>query len=541
MDRFADTSLKTLRRSLGTLRRSPGVRVDGGMVAGLESEDGSYVVYKGIPYARPPVGDLRWRSPQPVVPWSGELKATSFSAICPQPISSEPASIANSLFFTPSGPQSEDCLYLNIWSGAGTSQKLRPVMVWIPGGGFRAGSAAGPLYDGAALARKGVVLVSLNYRVFKFGFLAHPDLTAESPTGSSGNYGLMDQIAALQWVQRNIAAFGGDPDRVTIFGQSAGSHSVNYLMASPLARGLFARAIGQSCAGFGPQQPGSLLGRSLQFLREAEKDGLRMADALGAGTISHLRAKSAEDILASPSRHRFDSSWPIIDGHVLPRTVDETFADGAQHDIPLITGSTDDEGTIFPSHHSLDAYRNFAHAAFAEHVKEFLNLYPAHDDASAQAASEDAFRDRFAGWANWTWAEAQSRSGRAVFYYQFSHRPPVPATERYVENASHRFGAFHGAELPYVFGNRYPASWEWSRDDAALAQQISDYWINFARNGDPNGPGLPVWPQYAHAEPKAMRFGQESAAGAIAQKDKFDFWTRYGKRWDKSKEKGGSN
>jgi len=531
VDRFAETS------SLKTDRRGPAVQVDGGMVSGRESEDGSHVVYKGIPYARPPVGELRWRPPQPVVPWSGELQATSFSAICPQPVSSEPASIANVLFFMPSGPQSEDCLYLNIWNGAVASQSLRPVMVWIPGGGFRAGSAAGPLYDGAELAKKGVVLVSLNYRVFKFGFLAHPDLTAESSTGSSGNYGLLDQIAALHWVQRNIAAFGGDPDKVTIFGQSAGSHSVNYLMASPLARGLFARAIGQSCAGFGPQRPGSLLGRSLPSLGAAEKDGVRMADALGARTIAELRAKSAEEILASPSVHRFDSSWPILDGHVLPRSVDDIFADGAQHGVPLLTGSTDDEGTIFHSLHSLGAYREFADAEFGEQAQEFLALYPADDDASARAASEDAFRDRFAGWANWQWAEAQSRSGQApVFYYQFAHRPPVPAVGRYVENASHRFGAFHGAELPYVFGNLYPASWDWSRDDTALAQQISDYWINFARNGDPNGPHLPVWPRYAHAEPKAMRFGKESAAGDIAQKDRFDFWTRYGERWDNSKD-----
>jgi len=516
------------------------VQIDTGAVSGLESEDGSYVVYKGIPYARPPVGDLRWRPPQPVVPWSGALQATAFSAVCPQPQSPEPASIANVLFFTPSGPQSEDCLYLNIWSGTGSSQPLRPVMVWIPGGGFRAGSAAGPLYDGAALAKKGVVLVSLNYRVFKFGFLAHPDLTVESPTGSSGNYGLMDQIAALQWVQRNIHAFGGDPRNVTIFGQSAGSHSVNYLMASPLARGLFARAIGQSCAAFGPQRPGSLLGRSLQSLSAAEKDGLRTAEALGARTIAELRAKSAEDILASPSPHRFDSSWPIIDGHVLSRSVDEMFADHAQHDVPLLTGSTADEGTIFPSIRSLTAYRDFAHAAFGDHAGEFLTLYPAEDDASARSASEDAFRDRFAGWANWKWAEAQSRFGRApVFYYHFAYRPPVWAAERYAENENHRFGAFHGAELPYVFGNRYPASWDWSRDDAALAQQMTDYWINFARNGDPNGPNLPAWPRYIHTKPKAMRFGRNTSAGDIPQQDKFDFWTRYGERWDSSQNSRG--
>jgi para-nitrobenzyl esterase len=324
---------------------------------------------------------------------------------------------------------------------------------------------------------------------------------------------------------------------VTIFGQSAGSHSVNYLMTSPLARGLFARAIGQSCAGFGPKRPGSLLGRSLQSLAAAEKDGLRIADALGAGTIAELRAKSAEEIVASPSIHRFDSAWPIIDGDVLQRSVDETFADRAQHDVPLLTGSTGDEGTIFLSLHSLDAYRDFANAEFGEQAKEFLTLYPADDDASARAASEDAFRDRFAGWANWTWAEAQSRFGRApVFYYQFVHRPPVSVAERYVENASHRFGAFHGAELPYVFGNRYPASWDWSQDDAALAQQMSDYWINFACNGDPNGPGLPPWPRYSHAAPKLMRFGQESSSGDMPQRDKFDFWTRYGERWDNSKD-----
>jgi para-nitrobenzyl esterase len=250
------------------------------MIDGAVSSNGAVRMYKGIPYARPPVGDLRWRAPEPAEPWTGVRKTAASAPICMQADQPPGNSLFKTLFFTPAGPKSEDCLYLNIWTTATPGGPQQPVMVWIPGGGFRAGSASGPIYDGEGLARRGVIVVSINYRLGKLGFLAHPWLTAESGRHASGNYGLMDQIAALQWVRRNIGAFGGDPAQVTIFGQSAGSYSVNYLVASPLAKGLFARAIGESGAAFAPATVGSIMGHTLRPLADAEKGGQRLADAI---------------------------------------------------------------------------------------------------------------------------------------------------------------------------------------------------------------------------------------------------------------------
>ncbi len=510
------------------------------MLSGTSTEDGAIQIFKGIPYAQPPVGNLRWQAPQPGTHWAGTLQAKAYGPNCYQAAPKEGDSIANILFFTPAAPMSEDCLYLNIWSAAPSSaapskERSRPVMVWIPGGGFRAGSAADPLYDGTHLARHGIVLVSVSYRVSRFGFLASPDLTAESAQRSSGNYGLLDQIAALRWVQRNIRAFGGDPGNVTIFGQSAGAYSVNYLVASPLARGLFARAIGESGGAFAPRVQGSLLGKTLQPLAEAENGGTRLEQALGVDSLAGLRAKSAAQIMAVPAADRYEAQWPILDGYVLPTGVADVFAAGQQNDVPTLTGSNADEGTIFPTARTLPELIGFAQKQFGPRATEFLRLYPAHDDESARSAAEAAFRDHLAAWENWRWANAQANTGKApVYYYYFAHAPPAPREEQFVENRGSRLGAFHGSELPYVFGNFYPRGWAWTQKDRDLARLMSRYWVNFARSGNPNGPGLPAWPAFSSHAPRAMRFAETATVAAPPNQQLYSFWDAYSNSWNGS-------
>jgi para-nitrobenzyl esterase len=291
------------------------VHVEGGAIVGAKSSDGAVRIYRGIPFAAPPTGDLRWRAPKALKPWNGELHADQFKPICMDLDQPKNNSLFTTLFFTPQRPKSEDCLYLNVWTSAAPGAH-EPVVVWIPGGGFRGGSASGPLYDGEKFARQGVVLVSINYRMGRFGFLAHPWLNAESKHHTSGNYGLMDEIAALQWVRHNVAQFGGDPAQITIFGQSAGGQSVNYLITSPLARGLFIRAIADSGAAFTP------------------KSGQQLSDELGAKTIPDLRRKSVDEIMNAPLANRYEGAWPMLDGYVLPDTVENIFARGAQADVP---------------------------------------------------------------------------------------------------------------------------------------------------------------------------------------------------------------
>ena len=515
-----------------TICRADPLRIESGMIDGGASSDGAMRVYKGVPYARPPVGDLRWRAPQPAEPWTGVRKTEAFAPICMQPDPPPGNSLFKTLFFTPAGPKSEDCLYLNIWTTATPGGPKQPVMVWIPGGGFRAGSASGPIYDGESLARRGVTVVSINYRLWKFGYLAHPGLTAESEHHASGNYGLMDQIATLQWVQRNIGAFDGDPAQVTIFGQSAGSYSVNYLVASPLAKGLFARAIGESGAAFAPATAGSIMGHTLLPLADAEKGGQRLADVMGAKSIAELRRKSPEDILAVPSPDRYESSWPMLDGYVLPNSVDNIFANGRQNDVPVLTGTNADEGSLFPSVGALAAYQDQARKNFGPRATEFLGLYPASSDADTRKASETAFRDTLAGWENWSWVRAQSKTGKApIYYYYFTRKPPAPAEEQFTEHLGADVGVYHGAELAYVFGNFYPTTWAWSDDDRRFAKIVSSYWINFAKTGNPNGDDLPPWAAFDPGNPRAMHFGKSAVMGPVDNRRLYDFWDEYVRNW----------
>ena len=463
------------------------VPIASGFVTGTTDKMPDVRVYRGIPYAAPPVGNLRWKPPQPPAPWTSVYAATGFGPSCMQ--TPYPKRSIFSAFSPPLGPVSEDCLTLNIWTAAKTPHDRRPVMVWIYGGAFTRGSSSLPSYDGAALAHKGVVLVTINYRLGVFGFLAHPGLTAESPHHSSGNYGILDQIAALQWVRHNIAAFGGDPKRVTVFGESAGSWAVNCLMASPLAKGLFQRAIGESGGLFNPTRP----------LSEAEQEGEKFAASIGASDIKSLRAKSAEDLLAA--------KWsgdprPAVDGWLLPKDIYTIFSEGKENKVPLIAGSNADEGSVLSRWTAKDnaaTFRERAQARYGSHAAEFLKLYPAATDEQARDSHYRAFRDEFF-WQMHTWARLVSAHSREPAYlYQFTRASRGPLAP---------FGAFHASEIAFVFGN-HSAVRPWNGDDQKLADAMSAYWVQFATTGNPNGGDLPKWPAYEAKEDALLELGDQ--------------------------------
>jgi para-nitrobenzyl esterase len=452
------------------------VQLDSGLVSGIAGSNAAVRVFRGIPYAAPPVGKLRWRAPQPVVHWDGVRKADQFGAMCMQSAFRGPNPAANP-------PKiSEDCLFLNVWTAATSASERRPVMVWIHPGGYQTGSGSTPGYDGEALAKKGVVLVTINYRLGVFGFFSHPELTKESENHASGNYGLMDQVAALQWVQKNIAGFGGDPKRVTVFGDSAGSSSISNLMGSPRAKGLFQRAVGES---------GAWMGISLappRSLTEAEQAGVKTADALRAQSLEDLRAISAEDLLKGGR-----GGGPVIDGWFLPQDVRTVFADGKQNDVPLISGSNKDEGTFFLQPTTAEKFIERSRARFGDQADAFLKLYPAGSDEEANASQLAAFRDELA-FVMRVWARAQTKTGHSkAFLYYFTHEPPPPVGS--TSRGGLGSGATHGAEAQFIFQNLLGAR-SWTELDHQVSDTLSSYWVNFATRGDPNGKGLPKWPAF---------------------------------------------
>jgi len=469
------------------------VRVEQGQLSGVAGSDPGVRVYKGIPYAAPPVGDLRWRAPKPAADWPGVRKADQFSANCMQTPYPE-----GSLYRAEPHPVSEDCLYLNIWTAAKSPSEKRPVMVWIHGGAFTRGSGSTKTYDGENFAKKGVVLVTINYRLGIFGFFAHPELTHESEHHSSGDYGILDEIAALQWVQRNIAAFGGDAQRVTIFGESAGSWAVNVLVASPLTKGLFQRAIGESGGNFS----------TMTKLADLEKSGAR------AGSIQDLRAKSAEDVLKMTGAFSVN-----VDGWLLPADVMTIYEKGQQNDVPVLLGSNADEGTAFmPPKVTLASFEANAKQNFGAKAEKFLKIYPATSDEEAWKASAAFLRDRTFGWQMRTWARLQTKTGKSPSYlYYFSRVPPGPLSEHY--------GAFHASEISYVFGTGDLGRRNWQDADRRLSEIMSSYWVNFATTGNPNGKGLPAWPVYDENKDLAIGFGDEVAPIPVPNKAALDFLT----------------
>ncbi|HLX43002.1 MAG TPA: carboxylesterase family protein [Bryobacteraceae bacterium] len=472
------------------------VRVESGLLSGVTGLSPEVKVFKGIPYAAPPVGDLRWRFPKAPKKWEGVRKSDSFGPTCMQ----TPYAEGSPYRSTPE-PVSEDCLYLNVWTAARSMQERRPVMVWIHGGALTRGSGSLAAYDGEELAKKGVVLVTINYRLGIFGFFAHPELTKESDRNSSGNYGLLDQIASLEWVQKNIGAFGGDPKRITIFGESAGSWSVNALVATPLAKGLFQRAIGESGANFAP----------LPKLAESEQAGLSLAKSKGAESIAALRAKSARELIQG----RTEIARPTVDGWLLPTDVRTIFEHGRQNDVPVLIGSNADEGTAFtPPVVKAAAFEAQAKSRFGEHASAFLKIYPADSDEDARASAAAALRDQTFGWEMRTWARLQSKTGKSrVYLYYFSRVPPGPVGKR--------LGAYHASEIRYVFNNMTSGAVE--DIDRRLADVMSSYWVNFATSGNPNHKGLPKWPAYHDKVNLAMGFGERIVPTEVPNKPALDF------------------
>lgn len=496
------------------------IKIESGSISGARSQNEASVrTYKGIPFAAPPVGDLRWRPPQPAAKWDGVRECTAYSAVCPQAPYAE-----NSVYFQKPQPQSEDCLYLNVWTAAERPDEKRPVMVWIHGGALTRGAGSLPIYDGTSLAKQGVVLVTINYRLGPFGYLAHPLLSKESPRGSSGNYGVLDQIAALEWVKRNIAAFGGDPARVTIFGESAGSWSVCALVASPLAQGLFQRAIGQSggCFGLMPdlksefhgQPPAEARGEKLATILECDK----AADPLAA-----MRAKSADEILAAVSKEPPGTrTAACVDGWVFPQEIAAIYAAGKQAAIPVIVGSNADEGTslfaatVPPTQAAFDAATRKKYGALAE---AFYKVYPVTSDSDVRNAALHSMRDEWFTWEMRAWARSTQQAGHSAYLYFFSHVPPHPKRAE--------LGAYHAAEIPYVFDNLKLTTWEPTPADTALATAISGAWVRFAATGDPNGGGLPKWEAYQPTSEPYLDFDDKVKAAQGLLKTECDFFDTY--------------
>ena len=464
------------------------VKVDGGVLQGTV-EDG-LTIFRGIPYAAPPVGNLRWRAPQAAAKWDGVRAAKEYGRACMQ----TNAAIAN----LPA--PSEDCLFVNVWTPATRTNERLPVMVWIHGGGFTAGTPAEQLYHGEWLAKKGVVVVSVGYRLGVFGFLAHPELSAESDHRVSGNYGLLDTIAGLRWVQKNIAAFGGDPSKVTVFGESAGAIAVSQLCASPLAKGLFHAAISESGGSFGPVRAGGGPGENMRPLAVAEKEGAAFAKSLGASTLADLRNVPAERLQTSAQRQR-GVSWPITDGWVIPDDQYRLYEAGRYNDVAVLIGYNSDEGASFGAPASQSAYRDSVHQRYGAFADRLLAAYPGGDSPSAKKTARDLTRDTTFGWHTWTWARLQNKTGKSkVFLYYFDEHPTYPS-----DSPRAGFGAPHASELPYVFRqlrehNRPPAT----PTDEAMSDMLRSYWTNFAKTGDPNGAGLPQWPAFTNASPQTL-------------------------------------
>lgn len=491
---------------LGLTHSQDLIQLSHGKITGYASQDRQIRIYKGIPFAAAPVGELRWKAPQPPEKWTGIRECVKFGA-SPMQAKPVPFSMWSQEFLIPENPIDEDCLYLNVWTGAKDPQEKRPVVVWIYGGGFVSGGSGVPIYDGEAMARKGIIFVSLNYRVGIFGFFCHPELSGESPTGTSGNYGLLDQIAALQWVQENIAAFGGDPDNVTIAGQSAGAMSVNCLVASPLARGLFQRAIAHSGASFSGQQ---------LTLNEAERAGLDLARNLEATSIRALRNITADSLLKIPAGVR----GPIIDGHVLPEQIVRIFQQNNQNKVDLLTGWTEDEGLIFGPLKNAAEFKNQLKNQYPELSDELLIYYPATDDEIATRSQKDLARDMIFGAQNYRWANMQAESSETkVFLYRFTR--DVPGTGIYTQN-----GAFHTGDIPYAYDNLRFVDRPWEETDWQLARIMSDYWANFIKSGDPNGENLPLWPEYQLNDKLILIAGNKVSSRELPDAEALDLITK---------------
>ncbi len=467
------------------------VTVSQGKLMGAYADSAKSVrVFKSIPYALPPTGNRRWKPAAPPIGWEATRLATRFSPNCVQQPYPE-----GSFFSASNAPTSEDCLYLNVWSPVKVNDKL-PVMVWIHGGGLTRGTGATPAYDGTSLVEKGVVLVTINYRLGIFGYFAHPELTAESPDKAAGNYGTTDQIAALAWIRDNIEAFGGDPGNVTVFGESAGSFSVNHLMASPLARGLFHRAIGESGSALGP----------MADLREGddsgEIQGMQFAASINVSSLRELREMPAAELLAKSLGARFR---PVVDGWVFPETIYSIFSKGRQNPVPLIVGFNADEGTtlgvLSQIPEDADSYTARITSLMGPFTDEFLSIYPSDN---LRKSTLEAFRDSFATWGMQSWAMMMQKVNQPAFLYYFSHWPN-----------GEQLGAYHAGEIIYAFNNAAKIKEGATESDLQLADTMSSYWVAFAKSGNPNFTDAPVWEPYTRDKRSYIEFKDGQAIPAM--------------------------
>jgi para-nitrobenzyl esterase len=469
--------------ALGALSLAHGdsltIKTQQGSIHGKLVNDGRMRVFLGIPFAAPPVGDLRWKAPVRPAPWKGVRDATKYAPRCPQwPIWAD-------YIFQDAGP-SEDCLYLDVYTPTKANPAVHlPVMVWIHGGGYAAGGSSEPRYSNSPLVEHGVVLVNINYRMGVFGFLASEDLRREGD-GAAGNYGLMDMVAALQWVRANIARFGGDPGNVTIFGESAGSFAVSTLMAAPSAQGLFQKAIGESGAAF------SMILPTDPLTARAERDQAWI-ESLGVKSLDEARMLSMNRLIDAAKNKGVVGFTPVIDGKLLTEPIAKTYAAGKQAHVPLLAGWNRDEraGTLSKGM-TAEKWKAFAEEHFGAHANEFLAVYPGKTDAEAVRSADNFTSDMFIAFGTWQWIEAQTKTGEAAVY-RYHFELPAPPSEMHPVGGY----AWHSDDLEYVFGTlNVRRGSTWRPEDRKLSAEMMSYWTNFAKTGDPNGPGLPEWPRY---------------------------------------------
>ena len=489
------------------------VKIDSGTVEGTVNADSSVRIFRGVPFAAPPVGKLRWQPPQPVRHWSGVRKADEFGGHCVQ------GKVFGDIVAR-GKEMSEDCLYLTVWAPAKTSGAPLPVYLWFYGGGFAAGAGDEPRYDGESFAKRGIIVVNPNYRLGVFGYLAHPELTKESKHKASGNYGLLDQVAALEWVRKNIAKFGGDPNKITIGGESAGSLSVSALMASPLSRTRFEQAVGESGAFFG-----SVGGRGMQTLAEAEKAGVAFAQSAGAKSLAELRAKSADELLkAAMKKDNGFGFWPIVDGHFLPADVAAIYASGRESKVPLLAGWNADEMRMAvmmaKEKPNAKTFPEQLEKQFKDKEAEALKVYPASTDQEALRSAGDLASDNFIVYATWKWIDMQAKTGQPVYRYEFDRTVPIPDAMKGMGLKT--LGSPHAAELEYVFNMLASKKADWQPDDQKVADAMNEYWANFIKTGNPNGPGLADWPDFTKTG-EVMHLDAECKALPEEHHDRYEF------------------
>ncbi|HEA18921.1 MAG TPA: carboxylesterase family protein [Pseudoalteromonas prydzensis] len=493
------------------------VTVAQGKLAGTAQQN--LAVFKGVPFAKPPIGELRWKAPQSAEKWQGVLKAQAYA---PAPIQAG----------DPVSGISEDSLYLNIWTPAQSDNEKLPVLVWIYGGGFSFGSSSDPIFDGSELANKGVIVVSIAYRVGQLGFLAHPELNKENPAGVSGNYGLLDQLAALKWLKQNIAEFGGDANNITIAGESAGGISVSMLAASPLSKGLINKVISQSGGSFGPTRVQNYPGENMSTLQQAQTEGVDYVKQFGTTSIAELRKMSAETFI--PKGWSLPGGWPIVDGYVIKGDQYKLYQQGKFNDVPALVGYNSDEGVSFVWNPDVNNFVEGVNSRFGQFAPSLLEAYPVAKNSIPRSA-RNLVRDAAFGWHTWSWAKLQTEHGKApVYLYYFDHHP-----ERKTGAKDEDHGSGHGHEIAYMFNNLNKSDPNVTTNDLTMSDTMATYWTNFAKYGNPNDDTLPNWPAFNNNKPSTMYFQQQPKVGPVPDKqaletlDEYFKWRRTpaGEKW----------